>query len=46
MVVFTENPKFDGACRQKTLNMIVCMKCLSALLKFLRELIRTLVLRY
>ena len=39
------NPKFDYACRQKTLSMIVFMKCLSALLKFLRELIRTVALR-
>ena len=46
MLVFIDNPKFDGACRQKTLSMIVSMNCLSALLKFLRELIKTPVLRY
>ena len=39
------NPKFDCPCRQKTLSMIVFMKCLSALLKFLQELIRTVTLR-
>ena len=30
MLVFFENSKFDCACRQKTLSMIVFMKCLSA----------------